>query len=232
MNDNHLPTTAILPAAGSSSRMGGEQSKQFILLHNIPVLVRTMRAFDRAEEIDDVIVVTRMQDIPIIWDMIREFEIQKVRLVVPGGKTRQESVLLGLREISSHHGLVLIHDGARPFVRPEQIDAIARALYTKEAVTLGVPVKDTIKRAEKGRITETIPRESLYQIQTPQGFRLDTILAAHQNAEFDATDDCALAEAMGVPVYVLHGSDTNIKITTPEDLLLAEGILYAARSCQ
>lgn len=225
MKPTHIPTTAILPAAGNSTRMQGTQSKQLILLNGIPVLARTLKAFDQADEVDDVIVVARRQDIPLIWDIIKEFEIQKTRLVLPGGATRQASVWNGLQEIS-HEGFVLIHDGARPFIHPDQINEAVRALYTWEAVTLGIPVKDTIKTVRDGRITETVPREHLYQIQTPQGFRVKTLYAAHQNPSTEATDDCMLVEAMGIHVHVISGSAVNIKITTPEDLLLAKGILY------
>lgn len=231
-----MKTYAVIAAAGSGSRMKNEVNKQFLLLDGVPVLAYTLRAFDRAAAIDEVIVVTRPQDILIVSDLVREFGIQKATAILPGGETRQESVRRGLASVGKDD-LVLIHDGARPLVSPGLIDRIADALHTAEAVAPGVPVKDTIKEVgADGRIAKTLDRASLVQIQTPQGFRSGLLHAAHAQALRDgvaATDDCTLLEALGVAVTVIPGEYTNIKITTPEDLAVAEGLLrWEAEECE
>ncbi len=227
MIDNHKLTSAIIAAAGSGTRMKSDISKQFISVGGIPVIVRTLSAFDAADEIDEVIVVTKPEDIPTILDMTKKYNIKKVVSVICGGETRQASVRLGLEEIKGE--LVLIHDGARPFVTPEQINFVAKALYDTDAAALGIPVKDTLKEAtDDGFIAGTHDRTSLYSIQTPQGFKTDILRLAHNRAEanhLSVTDDCALCENMGVKIKIIEGSSSNIKITTPDDLILAEGII-------
>ncbi len=227
MKNNHKLTSAIIAAAGSGTRMKSDISKQFISVGGIPVIVRTLLAFDAADEIDEVIIVTKPEDIPTILDMTKKYNIKKVVSVICGGETRQASVRLGLEEIKGE--LVLIHDGARPFVTPEQINFVANALYDTDAAALGIPVKDTLKEAtDNGFIAGTHDRTSLYSIQTPQGFKADILRLAHDRAEanyLSVTDDCALCENMGVKIKIIEGSSSNIKITTPDDLILADGII-------
>lgn len=227
MIDNHKLTSAIIAAAGSGTRMKSDISKQFISVGGIPVIVRTLSAFDAADEIDEVIVVTKSEDIPTILDMTKKYNIKKVVSVICGGETRQASVRLGLEEIKGE--LVLIHDGARPFVTPEQINSVAMALYDTDAAALGTPVKDTLKEVTAdGFISGTHDRSSLYSIQTPQGFKSNTLRFAHKTAEINnisVTDDCALCENIGIKIKIIEGSSSNIKITTPDDLSLAEGII-------
>ncbi len=219
--------SAIIAAAGNSTRMGGHTSKQFLFLGGKPVLAHTLLTFSAMAEITEILVVTRAEDILTVQDMIRDFGIPKVKAVLPGGNTRQESVFLGLSHVNESR--VLIHDGARPFVTAEEIRALLKALDTFPAAALGVPVKDTIKRLDNhGMVFETLPREELWQIQTPQGFVTHEILTAHQKAIAEGvlvTDDCALAEYIGIPVHIVPGSYRNIKITTPEDIVLGEALI-------
>ncbi|MBO5364318.1 MAG: 2-C-methyl-D-erythritol 4-phosphate cytidylyltransferase [Clostridia bacterium] len=219
-----MSASVVIAAAGNSTRMGKNTNKQFLMFDRKPILAHTLLAFSALPEITEMIVVTRKDDILTVQDMIKDFSIPKVKAVLPGGTTRQESVFLGLKHVQEDR--VLIHDGARPFVTGEEIRSLLLELNTCSAVALGVPVKDTVKRVSKdGLVTETLPREELWQIQTPQGFATAEILSAHQKAVMDgvlATDDCALAEYIDIPVRIVPGSYRNIKITTPEDLVLAE----------
>ncbi len=218
-----LSAAALIVAAGNSTRMGGN-NKQFLVIDGIPVLVHTLSTFSAMPEITELVIVTREDDIPAVQNLAKEFSIPKIKAIIPGGDTRQGSVFCGLRHVTEGH--VLIHDGARPFVTENEIRDLLEVLKTSPAGALGVPAKDTIKRINRdGLILETLPREELVQIQTPQGFVTDEILAAHQKAAeqgVSVTDDCALAESMGIPVKVIPGSYRNIKITTPEDIPLAE----------
>ena len=223
-----LTASALIAAAGNSTRMGGN-NKQFLTFHGKPVLAHTLLAFSSLPEITELVVVSRREDIPLTEKLVADFSIPKVKAIVPGGDTRQASVFAGL--LHAKEDIVLIHDGARPFVEKVKIRELIEALDSCPAAALGVPVKDTIKRvAQNGLVTETLPREELWQIQTPQGFRTEEIIAAHRKAEeqnVSVTDDCALAEYIGIPVRIVPGSYRNIKITTPEDIPLAEA--YACK---
>lgn len=222
----NMKTIAIIAAAGSGSRMKSGTSKQFIELNGIPVLIRTLFAFDKAEKIDGVIIVTRKTDIETVKDMVKAYGIKKVLTIAVGGETRQDSVSNALKVTDSEY--VLIHDGARPFITPEQINSVASALSENDAAALGKPVTDTLKIVENGYISGTQERASLYGIQTPQGFKTDVIKDAHKAAKengLSVTDDCALCEHMGIKIKIIEGSSSNIKITTPDDLPIAMGIL-------
>ncbi len=221
--NKRITAAALIPAAGNSTRMGGS-NKQFLIFEGKPVLAHTLSTFSAMPEITEVVIVTRNEDIPVVENLVKEFSIPKVKAVVSGGDTRQASVFAGLLHITED--IVLIHDGARPFVKEEEIRQLLEILTSCPAAALGVPVKDTVKRvAQNGLVTETLPREELWQIQTPQGFRTKEILSAHQKAAeqgVSVTDDCALAEYIELPVRIVPGSYRNIKITTPEDIPLAE----------
>ncbi|MEG1441190.1 MAG: 2-C-methyl-D-erythritol 4-phosphate cytidylyltransferase [Oscillospiraceae bacterium] len=224
-----MKTYAIIVAAGNSSRMKSNSSKQFIMLDKMPLLAYTLKAFSDSDVIDEIIIVTRSHDILKVRDMALEFSISKVTAIIPGGNTRQESVALGLLQVENP-SYVLIHDGARPFITPSKIAEVCSELCKNDAVTLGVPVKDTIKIVDdNGIIIETLNRDRLMQIQTPQGFKAEIIKEAHLRAEKSGivtTDDCSLvAEEMKIPTKVILGDYNNIKITTQEDLDIARGIL-------
>lgn len=226
--DRYTKASAVIAAAGLSSRMKGV-NKQFLLLNGVPVLARTLMVFDGVDEIGEIIIVVQKSEILVVNDLVREFGIKKVKAVVPGGDTRQKSVYEGLKNV--HCGKVLIHDGARPFVTKKEILNVIHELDFCVAAAIGVTPKDTIKTIDKKGFTDVpLNRDELIQIQTPQGFKTDVILSAHIQAEKEqreATDDCALLEYTGVPVKVLEGSYNNIKITTPEDIAIAKGILSA-----
>ncbi len=221
--------SAVIAAAGNSSRMGKDTNKQLLFLSGMPILAHTLRAFDAAPEISEIIIVTRSEDLLTIKDLVKEFSIGKVKAIIPGGISRQESVYLGLCHVQEER--VLIHDGARPLISAAEIKGVIEALDSCRAAALGVPVKDTIKQVTNTEmVASTLPRELLRQIQTPQGFYTEDILSAHQKATADGitvTDDCSLAEYIGIPVKIVPGSYQNLKVTTPEDLILAEALLNA-----
>lgn len=220
--------SAVIVAAGSSTRMGGVD-KIIAELQGQSVISHTLGAFEAADCIDEIIVVTRGDLIGPIQTEIDHYGFSKVSGVLEGGSTRMESVRKGLAAIRKEVELVAIQDGARPLVTVELIqDAVAKA-YRCHAAAPAVPVKDTIKVADdNGKVTATPDRETLRAVQTPQVFDRDLLLAAWEKAAQDGkayTDDCGAMEGLGVPVYLTEGSEENIKITTPLDLLLAEEIL-------
>lgn len=226
-------TSVILAAAGSSSRMGGIQ-KQFALLGGVPVLIRAMQAFEQCESVVEIIVCAAADKLGAIQTLADQYGIKKLAAVVSGGNTRQESVINGLRKISKDTLLVCIHDGARPLVRPDSIEKTLADARVFGGAALGIPVKDTIKVVNDGLIVDTPYRPSLFAMQTPQVFKRKLYFEGVHFARthgLDFTDDCQLVEAVGGKVYVSRGDYSNIKITTPEDLLLAEALL-GGRSCE
>lgn len=219
--------TAIVVAAGNSTRMGGV-NKQFLLLDGVPVLVRTLQAFSLCPLIDEIVVATRESEIQELFALVKEYQIEKVTDIVRGGSTRQESVFAAIRRSSPFSEYFAIHDGARPLVSQEVICDTVETAFRVGAAATGVRVKDTIKVvSENGEIVETPDRTTLWAVHTPQVFERNRYLHAADSVENSATftDDCKLMETAGFPVYMVEGSYKNIKITTPEDILLAEGLL-------
>lgn len=226
----NMKISAIIAAAGSGTRMGSDVSKQFIEIGGMPVLARTLSVFESAFKIDEIIIATRECDIDDVWSIVQKYKIKKAAAVICGGETRQETISKALESVSGE--AVLIHDGARPFIKAEQINEVAEALYDNDAAALGIPVTDTIKTVKDGYITGTIDRANLVSIQTPQGFKTDVIKKAHERAAengITVTDDCALCEEMGIKIKVIQGSQTNIKLTTQGDLAIADGIIAKER---
>jgi 2-C-methyl-D-erythritol 4-phosphate cytidylyltransferase len=222
-----MDTSVIIVSAGSSSRMNGID-KQLALINGIPVVVRSMLAFEKCESVLETIVVTSEKNIDTIKKLAAEYNITKLAAVTAGGKTRQKSVINGVRIISDKSSMIAVHDGARPLVSPENIEKTIADARVFNGAVLGVPVKDTIKTVSDGLITDTPPRSSLYITQTPQVFRRSVYLRGIEFAArnyLDFTDDCQLAEAIGVKVCMTTGDYKNIKITTPEDIAIAEAIL-------
>ena len=223
--------SAIIVAAGQSRRMGGDTSKQFILIDGVPVIVRTLKAFEIAERIREVVIAARQEDIPQMYALIQDYEITKVKQIITGGETRQESVFRAIAQVDENADFLAIHDGARPLIRPQEIDLAVSAAVEHGAAALGVPVKDTVKQVDAdGKIVDTPERSTLWAVQTPQVFsRALYLRAAEQAGEAGAqlTDDCQLIERTGAPVYLVRGAYANLKITTPEDVFAAEGILRA-----
>ena len=224
--DRYGTVGAVIAAAGSSSRMGG-RDKLAEPLDGIPVILRTLAAVEAVPEIREIVVVTRE-------DRVEEYrrllgQCSRLRAVVPGGSTRQESVRNGVRALSPDCTLAAIHDGARPLVTPEVFARCIEAARSCGAATAAVPVKDTIKLAdEAGRVLDTPDRSRLWAVQTPQIFDRERYLRAAEEAErrgISCTDDCQLFEAMGWEVQLVMGDYRNLKLTTPEDFLAAGAYL-------
>ncbi len=220
--------SAVVPAAGFSTRMEG-LDKQLEVLDGTPVLAHTLEALSYSDWIDELVVVTRSDMIPAVLELVKDFEILKVRSVVAGGETRQQSVWKGIQAVSPQTAYVAIHDGARPLVGQQVIAESVIEAIRYGAAAAAVPVVDTIKVANSDKMIDHTPdRSKLYAVQTPQVFRLDRYKEAMEMAKNqgkDYTDDCQMLEAIGQQVYLSSGEYTNLKITTPTDLLMAQLIL-------
>ena len=225
-----MSVVAIIPAAGVGIRMGGETPKQFLSLEGVPIFILTLRKFTASEDVDEIIVSLRDEEMDrAARDVDREHFQKPVRLV-QGGATRQETVARALAEVPPEAEVVLVHDAVRPFIDSESISRVVDAARRDGAAILGIPSVDTIKQVERQTILGTIPRERIVLAQTPQAFKLAIIREAFARATadgFNGTDEASLVERMGKPVSVLMGSDRNIKITKPSDLPLAR--LYIAQ---
>lgn len=227
---------ALVPAAGMGKRMGADMNKQYLLLDGMPIVARTLQVFQQSDLIKGIVLVTPEPEIPFCRsEVVERYNLSKVLAIAPGGKERQNSVLNGLTELAKHADLediVLIHDGVRPFIDNQMLmNAYYMACKTGGSL-VAVQAKDTIKEVQNGIVTATPERVNLWQAQTPQTFRLGDILDAHRKAEKDGilgTDDCALMERSGFKINIVYGSYRNIKITTPEDLILAEAFLADQR---
>ncbi len=224
-----MTASAIIVAGGKGIRMRGTVRKQYLEIAGQPVLCHTLRAFAACRSVEQIFLVIPAQD----TDFCREFIVsrlgfqEKIRMVI-GGKERQDSVYNGLVAAEEYGGIVVIHDGVRPFVLPEQIEATIRCAEQSGASMLGIPVFDTLKQTdESGTVEKTLNRERIWLAQTPQTFRYDLIRRAHESARkagYFGTDDASLAERLGEKVRMIEGSRFNIKITTPEDLQFAQAV--------
>ena len=219
------PCGAVIVAAGSATRMGGID-KVMADLGGEPMIVRTVRAFQNCDAIASIVIVTREDLIRPISDLCRD--MKKVAAVVAGGKSRQESVHLGLNALPKGTKLAAVHDGARPLVSWQVIDRVVRAANTYGAAAPAIPVKDTIKVVAGGLVKETPDRSSLMAVQTPQVFDFDLLRGALRKAEEDGaavTDDCSAVERTGMKIKIVEGDERNLKVTTPMDLKIAELLL-------
>ncbi len=220
-------TSAVIVCAGNASRMGGI-NKILALLNEKPVIAFTMQAFQECADIAEIVIVTKEENFSQIKEIAEQYQIKKLTNIVEGGDTRQKSVLNGVKAVSKNSAYIAIHDGARPLVKPEHIAKVIQDAKIFGGATLGVPVKDTIKTVDDGLITDTPPRNALWATQTPQVFRKRIYIEAMDFAlthGLDFTDDCQLVEAIGGKVYMTKGDYTNMKLTTPEDLKIAEVLL-------
>lgn len=221
--------TAVIVAAGGSVRMGIADSKQFIPLLNKPAIQYTLNAFQKCYLIKEIIVVCREQDRPRIENLVKENKFTKVSSVVLGGNSRAESVRNGVMSANEKTKYFAIHDGARPLITVEEIERVVEVAFEMGAATLGTSVKDTIKIVDGFNKIESTPlRSQLRAVQTPQVFEKDLYLFALENAGknlLEFSDDCSLIEKMGGEVEIVKGSEENIKLTTPIDVLIAESIL-------
>ena len=230
-----MKVIALIPAAGMGKRMMAGVNKQYLFLAGIPIVARTISVFENSPLVDDIYVITPEAEIPYCRAQVVEaFRFTKVRAIVPGGAERQHSVLNGLRAVAdpAPGDVILIHDGVRPFVTGEIIARSVETALNNDGALVAVPAKDTIKVARDGVVTDTPPRETLWQAQTPQAFRYEVIRRAHEKAAdegFLGTDDASLVERLNGDVHLVMGDYRNIKITTPEDLILAEAFLKSVK---
>lgn len=224
-----MKVTAIIVAAGKSKRIKDKIPKQFIEIGGKPVLCHTLQGFEDCTEVDEILPV-----VPEDWlaycsaEVVDKYGFRKINKVISGGEKRQDSVYKGLLAAPKDTSIVLIHDGVRPLVRVSKIGESIELCKECKAVILAVPIKETVKRVEDESVHTTLNRERLWTAQTPQTFDCKLLLDAYEKAKSDGfvgTDDASLVERMGIEVKILKGDYDNIKITTPEDLILVKEIL-------
>jgi 2-C-methyl-D-erythritol 4-phosphate cytidylyltransferase len=229
-----MQIAVVVCAAGFGKRMGLGENKQFLNLEGKPLLIHTLQRFEAMRSINDITVVAAGGEESRVQALTKQYKLSKVKRVVTGGEERQDSVYNGLLALKSvEPDIVLIHDGARPFVQTEHVERLIEAVQSHQAATLGVPVKDTIKEVQivqdnERLVQKTLDRSKLWSVQTPQGFSYPLILNAHEQAQekrFQATDDSVLVERLGQPVYMVLSSPHNMKLTTPEDIQMAQFLL-------
>jgi 2-C-methyl-D-erythritol 4-phosphate cytidylyltransferase len=233
-----MKATVLIPAAGAGRRMGGAISKQYLELAGKPILAHTLTLFENHPQIENIYPIVPANDIAYCQQhIIDRYGFNKVHRIIAGGAERQDSVRNGLRALAEDgfnqpHRTILIHDGARPLFDCKLLSALIEVVEKSGACTIGVPVKDTIKNVENSTITGSPDRDRLWQAQTPQGFQYHFIKEAFDQADADgfiATDDASLLERLGHPVQMLEGDYRNIKVTTPEDILVAIALLGDAK---
>ena len=221
---------AIVVAGGKGVRFGGDRPKQFLEVNGSPIIIHTLRQFERCREIGSVIVVLPAEETAGFQSLIEKFALQKVTRVVAGGTTRAQSVKQGLAAIGDAD-VVAVHDAVRPLVTPDEIDSVVKAANESSAAILVARVSDTIKDVRSDRVVNTLPRVNLRRALTPQCFRIDVLKQAYEQLEkleaagIEVTDDSFLVERLGVEVTTIEGNARNIKITRQEDLVFAEGFL-------
>jgi len=232
-------TSAIVLAGGSSKRMGPGVDKLMLHANGKPLLAHTLLAFESCKDVDEIVLVAHAERVSSYKQLVSEHHISKLKTIVPGGVERQDSVFSGLQAVASDSDITLIHDGARALVTPEIISRCVEAARATGAAIPAVAVKDTIKRvvgkSDKNypQIDATLDRSQLWAAQTPQTFRTDLIRLAYEpliRQRIVVTDDAAAAERAGHRVYIVSSDPHNLKVTTPEDLLLAEAILSQRKS--
>lgn len=227
-------TSAIIAAAGLSERFGGTTTKQMTELCGDPVLLHTLRAYQNTNCIHEIVIVAKRNEIPFWETLCKNHEMTKVTKIIPGGLTRQDSVINGLDAVDKASKFVAIADGARCLTTPEQIEAVCRAAYKYKAATAAHKATDTVKIADKkGFIDSTPDRETVWLAQTPQVFKTKLYRAAAYTAlkkGFKATDDNSLVENVKHPIRLVECGSQNIKITTPEDMIIAESIIISRRA--
>src|SRR5580704_3426028 len=232
--------TAILPAAGLGTRMGGEKPKQFLTLDGVPLLVFTLRRLAACPVITDFVIATRAEEIDSVTASVERENLGRPAHVVRGGDTRQDSVANALVHVPADSDLILVHDAVRPLVTRGQIERVIAEAAACDAAILGIPAMDTVKEVKRATlptdvalVTATIPRERVVLAQTPQVFRASVLLEAFARARQDgvtASDEAGLVERMGHDVHVVVGSERNLKITRPGDMELAEFYLCQERA--
>jgi len=215
---------AIIPAAGSGTRMGGGTPKQFLSLEGVPVFVHTLRKFDAARAIDDIVLAVRDEDAEWVRQALAPERFSKPVRLTGGGGARQDTVARALAAVAALPEIVVVHDAVRPFVTVEMIERAVETARRDGAAIFAIPSVDTLKQVERDVILGTVPRERIALAQTPQAFRYSLLREAFDRAladGFQGTDESSLVERLGFQVTVLRGSDRNIKITKPSDLPVA-----------
>lgn len=230
-----MKTQAIIPAAGLGKRFDSDMLKPFYEINGIPIFIHTLKVFEKCEMIESIILVANNDKISEYEKHIRNHNISIVSKIIIGGETRSDSVSNGLKVLDATTKLVCVHDGVRPLVSVELIHQCVTECEKFDAVVLGVPVKATIKRIEQENqcVSETLNRDELWEIQTPQVFKKEVLIKAHgQGKGCNATDDAALVERLGAKVKVIKGSYKNIKITTMDDVEVASSFLKSNSSIE
>ena len=221
--------SVVFPAAGQAHRMQVGLNKVFLTLAGKPMLLRTLLTFSKVPDVGELTIAVGADEVEPVTSLLGCVKGLAPWRVVEGGTERQYSIRNGLALVSEEADIVLVHDAARPLIRRDTIEELIRIVRAKGAAIIAVPEKNTIKiAAEDGTVAATPPRSSLWQVQTPQGFRKDILMEANRKADEDGflgTDDASLVERLGVPVRIVRGEDSNIKVTTPEDMVVAEAIL-------
>lgn len=219
--------TVLLPAAGSGKRMGAGQNKLFLELRNVPIIIHTLRVFEQDSKCEHIVLAVKKEEQVFIEQLLKKYQITKVTAITEGGVERQHSVYACLK-VAPNKGVVLVHDAARPFIKLKVIHQLAETALELGAAVAAVRAKDTMKKVRNDIIQETIDRESLWIIQTPQAFQFALLEKAERLAEeesFLGTDEAMLVERLGEQVHVVESTYDNVKITTKEDLLFGEVIL-------
>jgi len=218
--------TALIPAAGSGSRMAQKIKKQYLRIGQKPILFYTLKQIESCAKIDEIILAVPEEELTFVAEeIVDRYKIQKIRKIVAGGRERQDSVRAAFEAIDTAPELVLIHDGVRPFVTEDILVEAIRQAQQRGAAVVGIPITATVKRVINGKVGGTLDRDELWEIQTPQTFWYDWFKQAVEKAQADhfyGTDDAALLEHAGFPVFTVLGDRYNIKITHPEDLQMAE----------
>ena len=226
--DKKYLTSAVILAAGSSTRMGGE-SKQFIELCGMPVVARTVKTFDECDMIDEIIIVCKKQELELYSDFSSKFDLKKPIKIIEGGNTRQESARCGVDAVSSKSKFIAIQDAARCLITDELIRKVCHAAYLHGGAIMAIKAVDTVKIADKNAFIESTPdRNFTGQAQTPQVFKTNAFRAATyvaRDEEFEGTDDASLLEHIRIPVKLVEGSRENLKVTEPLDIVIARAIL-------
>jgi 2-C-methyl-D-erythritol 4-phosphate cytidylyltransferase len=228
-----MKTIALITAGGRGRRMQSPTAKQFLLLGGKPMLAQTIAVFEACPVIDEIFVIAPQDEMAMVQtEIVEKYQYIKVLKVVRGGRMRQQSVWNGLRAIKSDCSWVVVHDGVRPLITPQLIEYGLREARQTGAAIVAVPARDTVKRLVPGGKLQTLPREEIWLAQTPQIFRFSLLYQAHQKAiqgKFTGTDDASLVERLGQAVSLIPGDYGNLKITTPEDLTIAESLIKKGR---
>jgi len=221
--------SAIVPAAGSGMRMGGDMKKQFLSINGKPILTYALTTLSSSPRISEIILVAPADEMEFCRvEIVERYGIPKVKEIVEGGITRHESVARGFLYVSEDMDVALTHDGVRPFITHAMIDAVVEAAMRHGAAVTAIRVRDTLKKVTGGMITGPVNREDVMRIQTPQAFTRMTLMKAFHEANrsgFAGSDESSLVERIGAPIHVVDGSETNMKITTTEDMRIAEALV-------